>query len=418
MSLDLAHNGLRGRVRDTSELLPHLAVREGLGSVRSIKLAGNSLYARMPPELTSFLDERCSTSFDEVCSGLPPFSCTAFGGRARMSISEASVCYPCDEGLGPTIALVGATIFVLLLVFLLYVVIILRYPDALRRWVSYFIILVNHTQTLSILGAIDFAWPPSVLFILRALSLFQIESTSCLFPQGVPSFWLYVYVMLATSLLLLGGTILAIMASRLRGRKLTASRLEFLLSVLYSLLFVYSIRVCATSIRSRGAIAAQANYLAAPCLVIILALFDHCWSNVQAWRRGLAGEGWVSPGRCSSGKPVDPRSLKMHVYYLTHRFARHAPRWQFVIWARQFALIVITEIPAAISVRWPTAVGPWTRYPAAVACMLVFLVAFAVHIEYEPYAFRTQNAMETALLLANLLLLTFACTFQTLVDQS
>ena len=110
IALWLESNGLVGRHGATlMELLPSLS------SLRSIHLANNSLDARMPPELVAFVVARCGASADS-CSGLPPFSCSAFGAAARLSATDPNLCDPCDEPLEPTIALMAAMATIAMLV--------------------------------------------------------------------------------------------------------------------------------------------------------------------------------------------------------------------------------------------------------------------------------------------------------------
>ena len=45
------------------------------------------------------------------------------------------------------------------------------------------------------------------------------------------------------------------------------------------------------------------------------------------------------------GAAVSIESLSYRLSFTTDRFARHAPRWQFVIWGRQFALTAIMLLP-------------------------------------------------------------------------
>ena len=155
VTLDLEGCDLQGAV--SNELLDRLG---GLDSLVNLKLADNRLNAQWPREFVRFVDARCSEA--GRCSGLAPYACSAFGEWARLKIDDPSECDACDGSMAPTIALLVSTLILCLGLLVVYVIIILRYPEALRRWLSFAIILVNHTQTLSILGSLDLAWPPSV----------------------------------------------------------------------------------------------------------------------------------------------------------------------------------------------------------------------------------------------------------------
>ena len=68
-----------------------------------------------------------------ACSGLPPYSCTAFGDWARLKFRNPNECDPCDKDQTGTIVLVVVMILMVILALTLYILIILRYPEALRR---------------------------------------------------------------------------------------------------------------------------------------------------------------------------------------------------------------------------------------------------------------------------------------------
>ena len=77
---------------------------------------------------------------------------------------------------------------------------------------------------------------------------------------GVQPFWLYAYGVLGIGLSFLGGTVLLIALQRWRGR--SADRLEFVLGVFYSTLFVYTIEACFSVMRAQGEQALAAYGLA------------------------------------------------------------------------------------------------------------------------------------------------------------
>ena len=77
---------------------------------------------------------------------------------------------------------------------------------------------------------------------------------------------------------------------------------------------------------------------------------------------------------------LPPRRLAKQVAFLTGRFAPHAPRWQLVIWTRQFALFLVAL--AATLTRAATsstssgdkrAYNDGPRYGLAVADVLITL---------------------------------------------
>jgi hypothetical protein len=74
--------------------------------------------------------------------------------------------------------------------------------------------------------------------------------------------------------------------------------------------------------------------------------------------------------------------------YLIARYERHAPYWQFVIWARQLSL-------AAVHEAFTMTVGGAVL--EAAAALGVLGVALALHVRTRPYAHAYQNTLETVL---------------------
>ena len=411
--------GLTGSV--TNELVTWLP---GIESVQYLRLAGNDITPWDAPQFTRFLKQRCA-ALGSRCSGLPyagsGFSCNAFGPMARLKLNEPNECDKCDGDQTGTVLLILLMVVLMLIGLTAYVIIILRFPEALRRWVSFAIILVNHTQTLSILGSLNLTWPPIVKMILSALTLFQIQSATCLLPPNVPSFWVYAFLVLSLSLLTLGLVTLAMTFYDAHGRVYAADRLEFALTVFFSTLFVYSLQVCSVVLRENltteeAYLARIAGALAVPVLLLICALVCRFWHKVAAYRRAADGRGWNEGGWCTSRGPrVYPRSLRQRVFYLTHRFGMHAQRWQFVVWVRQLALIVLVGVNELIAYHYPVQVK-YTRYMSTGVAVIIILVALRWHVKVAPYAYKTQNALESFLMICNVLLLTTVCVYQTLAD--
>ena len=412
IALHLQGKGLTGRMN--ADIVPFLDI---LASVQKLELAENDLNADgWPADFTRFVDERCSEP--GACTGLPPYSCTAFGVMARPKMDDPTKCDDCKGDKTPVYVLIICTVLLVLLGLTCYVIIIIRYPNALRRWVSFAIILVNHTQTLSILGTLDLSWPPTVRKILSALTLFQIESASCILPPDVASFWLYAYVVLGLSFTVLFSLTLARMLFDLLGKTRWADRAEFVLSVFYATLIVYSLQVCSAILRAYpSSIKTIAQSLAIPLLALLALLCLRFWNKVEAYKRALAGNGWRSGNWISSkGGRTLPRSLRLRVFYLTHRFALHAQSWQFVVWLRQLALVILIFVNELIKARSPSSVK-YVRYPAAAIATIVILIALKAHHSVKPYAYKGQNALETFLMVSNVILLSFACGYQYAVDM-
>ena len=416
VGLDLEGKGLSGVV--TPALLASIPA---LRTLRSLKLAGNRLAIRgttraaaWPPGFVMFIDEICSV--EGQCTGLPPYSCTAFGDWARLKFNNPQECDPCDGDESATYALIIVAMCAVIGMLVLYVVVILRYPEMLRRWVSFILILANHTQTLSIFGALDLAWPPVIRKILSVLTLFQIDSASCLLPPNVPSFWIYAFAVMGLALLTIGTTTLVLACLEMKGATRHADRTEFILSIVYATGFVYAYQVCVSVLRQRGSLKEIALSLMIPLTTLLCGLLLRFWFKLDAFSRALSGGGWQRGGWFSSkGIPTQPSSLHLRVFYLTHRFARHAQRWQFAIWLRQLALILAIGAIKLITTHAPAMVEP-LRYPSVAIFLVIIAIALWGQLRVAPYAYRLQNHLEAFLMFSNLVLLAFAIGCQQIAD--
>ena len=90
---------------------------------------------------------------------------------------------------------------------------------------------------------------------------------------------------------------------------------------------------------------------------------------------------------------IAPRRLEKRVRYFTQRFAPHAPRWQWAIWARQLALIVVIGVVKFVTTYDHAAVVP-LRYPTALLFVAIILVALWAQLRVAPYAYRLQNYLK------------------------
>ena len=105
-----------------------------------------------------------------------------------------------------TYTLVGALAALALLALAGVVKVALGNGDATRRWLSTLVIILNHTQTLSIIGSLSLQWPPTVIAILRFfrldISLMRVECFEIM-NDAQRLFWLYSFVLCCLFLLLL-----------------------------------------------------------------------------------------------------------------------------------------------------------------------------------------------------------------------
>ena len=98
--------------------------------------------------------------------------------RIRFAWTE---CVECGDVLPPILlmsALFTFTVFALGF----YIWLINKYPSSLKRWVSTSSILINHVQTIAIVGNLRLDWPQSVIAVTGALS-FNVLNVSIIRPE-------------------------------------------------------------------------------------------------------------------------------------------------------------------------------------------------------------------------------------------
>ena len=110
------------------------------------------------------------------CDGLPPVSCAAFGPDFRILASDPRQCIRCDPDALP-VAIAGVVLLSvgLLAALSAYVFCVRRHGQSLRKGISSLTIVVTHVQTLSIVGYLSLAWPPSVHAVTGTLSLSFVD---------------------------------------------------------------------------------------------------------------------------------------------------------------------------------------------------------------------------------------------------
>ena len=107
---------------------------------------------------------------------------SALNRRIVQDLSHPARCEICPKSMGGPIALVVGFALAALAVVAAYVVVIVRSPGALRRWVSTLTILVNHALTVGIIGSLQLSWPVSVQHIIAflGLNMLHLPQASCL----------------------------------------------------------------------------------------------------------------------------------------------------------------------------------------------------------------------------------------------
>eukprot|EP00966_Prymnesium_polylepis_P335627 7390975-Prymnesium_polylepis.3 len=163
------------------------------------------------------LVSRCSSGNQEeglVCSGLPPESCSAFGAKGHWrqvsteNPTKCTSCLPPAVARGIAAGCAAATCLCLALV----AAFVAPHRTALRGWLSTVTIALGHTQSLSLIGRLNFCWPSSIRAFFDVLDISTIDlscsvKVECLVPSslvdGSRRALLYSIVMSSLLLLLL-----------------------------------------------------------------------------------------------------------------------------------------------------------------------------------------------------------------------
>lgn len=153
--LDLFGNELAG---DLPEVLLTLGTGGGLPSLRLLDLRRNQFSydtALLEPLVT-----HCKVPGGLLCLGLPPQSCSAFGVQYRVRTEKPDVCVRCIAWVAALVLNVCVSL-VLLGALGAYVYMIAHNRYAIKRWIASVSIVLNHAQTVAIVGTIQLGWPQS-----------------------------------------------------------------------------------------------------------------------------------------------------------------------------------------------------------------------------------------------------------------
>ena len=277
--LDLSGNALTGSLPSAADCFPRLTYLdltqtrswddEGgvtgpvpewllgrLNFMAPLRLANNALDDPTTAESAVAIRrlwQRCSTLGAEQCSGVPPIGCSAFnrqGERYEVELDGLG-CVRCPTPLeifGIAGGMAGIVLLLMLLVFV-YTRFVRKYPEHAKTHVATIMILVGHLQTLTIIGSLQLGWPLIIQEILASINLplMGYIPLPCILTDPVLKALLS-YAETAVVLLLLAGAWLVARRRRdtdglLLEREAWA---EYILSVLFSLLFTVGLRASVT----------------------------------------------------------------------------------------------------------------------------------------------------------------------------
>ena len=341
----------------------------------------------------------------------------------QLSLADPNKCVVCDDQTAGLV-LVGVCILIGIVALAAFVRLVVRHPAALKRWVSTAAILINHAQTASIIASMRLEWPRSLVAIASALKLnmLMLPSASCFVGGEDSPFDTYAVSASSAILLLLLAPILVRHVALCRRRLDIADTAELVLSLIYSLLFTFGwslvLEVVAYAVDDFERIfECEVDGFERPCVTgippafftepalgaLLLVVLIRFFGNVLAFKRGVNSGVWrrhtnpcfacrSSERSQSFGRPIPPRRLERQVAYLVGRFARHAPRWQIVIWLRQLLVLLLAYTSDVVFVttdNFDTAEETFdaVRYAIATVAIAVTLVFWRLHRRALPFAF-------------------------------
>ena len=423
----------------------------------------------------------CRTGTAE-CLGVPPDSCAAFGTHYQVSLADSARCDLCPESLlGPALIFAGLALGTLAVV-TAYVVVIVRFPSALKRWASTLTILSNHMQSIALIGGLDLAWPASSQLVMSALSLdmLQVPEAACLVgADAISPFWLYAIGYCLVVLAFLVFLPLWRLVAEHRGQVHLADHLEFVLTIIYSVQLPMSWRLVASVLLTPGGygggtvIPMVALALSAALVVMQVWLCVRFVRNMRAFRRGNRGDGWkiekIAGLRCRLAKkrskdriPIKVVSRPSAPHHCLVRCFTHccrglarcftrclqkmnpvevvsepiAPR-RLDKQVRYFTLRFGAHAPCWQQVIWlrqlalfatattAKAISLFVRdaspawpYAIAATAIVILLAAWWLHRRTQPYTFRFQNGIESWLFASNVVLLALACVYSAITHAA
>ena len=358
------------------------------------------------------------------CKGFPPHSCSAMAGDYRLSFTEAGACIRCP----PPIATVGLIGLVLLLwlasLGILYRInqLTQRAQKAMKTIFATASIVIGQVQIVSVFtdlravedsSAADVAGlavaafaDPSILRIECVLPGLQgagsAEQDDSVSPQTLSKIAVLALPLLSFGALSIG----RIWFSCVRRNYPAADKCARLTLILFMLQLSFVTSKSVEMIRDvflelsdgTGGMFAMAMI----CLeaVYLIAL----WCDA----RGLARL-QSKAAKSNAGSAVSRRATRLEP--LTEKYASHAPYWQFVVWGRTLALIVVDTVIT------PDVVAPPTHaYVQTIAAAVVVVISLALQIIYKPFCEEvlpgiSQNKLEASLLANNVVQLVTAAIY-------
>ena len=223
----------------------------------------------------------------------------------------------------------------------------------MSRQVNTAAIFFCHLQTVSIIGTLQLAWPPSIE-VLTEIASIDFLSLGAIRPEcsiriGENSFYVFTFFRIGLLMLLVLGVSglqsalkACSPANRQQQTLVRVDTLEMAETVLFTLTFTLNWRIV-FDLWEQGTssiVVAQVGFgLASILFAAQLVLLGKYALNIRALITGR------SFGRFAN---LTHARLERRLSFLTERFAPHAPYWQYVVWLRQFLLTLVVQIAQSV----------------------------------------------------------------------
>ena len=441
--LDYSNDALSGKVP------PQLA--SSSSQLSSLDLQDNRFTGSIPQPVDNVCLARPS-----LCQGLPPNGCSAFGPRARQSITDIGQCIPCLTSQALTGSIVGFSFAAVVCALAIYMRLVERFPH-FKAWIATSSIVLSHLQVLSFCGTLTAIHDTTAASIARTIeiffgNLFAGVHPECLLPAKLPLVYAGIGSIIAIPLLGMGilgclkfhhkpclsrgvpaessealmvlplpmapssssDPVSVLMsdgvaqesasdqASEERGNAIDA--LEEKSIILYSLqlplvsrLAIYLITVGTTLFIIVGSLVLAAE------LLFARKLYHHI----------CALQGQLD----CRGKPYATLSkarLQARLRYLVRRYREGAPNYQFAVWARQLLVATSATVLRDPSPSYKSA-APFMQGALVIT---VLTVSLWYHRRIQPYTYHYQNQLETILLVHGTFFVGCGLLYRTSVGSS
>ena len=283
-----------------------------------------------------------------LCTGAA--DCSAFK-QAIPSLADPTRCSACDHGAELLVLLPVALLLFACTGLALLRRVARKHPQHVRRWLSTATIVYYHCLNVTLVSSIKIDWPPTMRRLARTLSLeavLLLPGLECAVTRSeyaspdedlVQSAWIQ-----STQVVIAIFLCLALTRNTTNSMRWLCLVLIFIFLGMWRamdrLVFI-AIIISSTTGGSEFAILCGFLGVLLCCLSLVWAF--RLRFHVNAYARGLATGEW--PWR-------SPLELDRRLAYLTHRFASHAPNWQFTLWLRQLLMLIVGS--RAISVALET----------------------------------------------------------------